>query len=262
MSSEKTICLNTFLLTVGRFASHHALLDFPHCWVHNGIAKMLRAEVLKECTSMNFIVCKSRLVAVAVAAAMVTLSSSAMANLTYDESVSGNLENFPTPLDSPTNLGTLGLGANTVKGSVGGQVPGFGVNGIDVFHVTTPAGSLLSLQLDISKYSPAPSGGPGTIPNLSAYCFVPSGGVDATVGGPSSGTYTGSFGPFSQATGITVYIEPPERLSQPGNTGAVTGYGAGDYLLTMTVTVPEPATLTLLALGAIGLLFARQRFGK
>jgi hypothetical protein len=55
-------------------------------------------------------------------AGLIIAKQGVAANLIYDESPQGNLENFPMPLDNAVDLGILGLGVNTVRGNVGREI--------------------------------------------------------------------------------------------------------------------------------------------
>ena len=179
-----------------------------------------------------------------VACALLTVSSLVCATVIYDESVNGDA---PGVLPGAA-LGTLALGTSTVIGATPGAIIG---SDNDWFSFTIDVGTQLDAII------------------LAAFTSTRDGG---NVGWAIGNTIQDdSVGPFSVAeigsnllTAPNWNLAPPAVLG-PGTYGFKTGTGTNDntysldFVVSATRAVPEPATVVLLGLAAVGAGALRRR---
>lgn len=193
--------------------------------------------------------------------------SPALAN-SYNESISGDLSNVQA---SPTSF-TLSAGANSIIGTVGGSETQ------DWISIVVPAGLQMTSYVNADYSGNDAQGFTGfQFPALTGSVFSTS----SYAGYAHFGTGATNPGVNSNAPTTTVGVDlltTPHYLSDNaagGTAAGATGYtsplgpGTYEFLIQQTSTVntvsyefdisttavPEPATLSLLCLGGVGLLF-------
>ena len=173
---------------------------------------------------------------VAVALALVAIAAQTASAFDYSESVSGDLPQSGFPL--PTF--TLDPGSNTVSGTVAAGDP----TDFDSFAFIVPAGQqIISGGLTLADLTG----------NLS------SAGWSLRAG--SAFTNGGTFVEFVNANspGADLIDSVPLAPGTYNLTGASLGdTGSSSYIFSFTVAVPEPASLSLLAIGSLALLRRRE----
>ncbi|MEO0588007.1 MAG: PEP-CTERM sorting domain-containing protein [Planctomycetota bacterium] len=172
----------------------------------------------------------ARFLAPAFAAAFV--ASTASAALVYDEGVSGDLSNAEA---TPTDIGTLSLGSNTVTASVFGR---------DNFRFALPAGTAIgSIILDAFSDAVTPT-------NTTA--FELASGTEMVSPAPITGIMGASF-----ITNDVIFGQPD--LGDSNYSIQFVEFGTESTLTIDIVVVPEPASLALLGLGGLAALARRRR---
>jgi len=160
---------------------------------------------------------------------------------------------------TPTPVGVLSPGSNTILGTVGGRDPadwftfdvgtGLTLKSITLVTYSPPAGTFYSpfdfcVGADNSGCSalPLPQ---GYIPSRPKWRFVPvANPLSAEVGVGQDVLSVAGIGPLGPGS-YTLGLED----TTPGNT----------YSLDVFVNVPEPSTYFLVGLGLVGLAFVRRR---
>ncbi|MEM6333981.1 MAG: PEP-CTERM sorting domain-containing protein [Planctomycetota bacterium] len=171
----------------------------------------------------------ARLFATAFAAAFVTATASAA--VVWDEGVDGDLSNVEA---TPTDIGTLSLGSNTVTASVFGR---------DNFTFALPAGSAIgSIILDAFVDAASPT-------NTTSLELAS--GTDTIV--PD---VTGIMG--AAFVGQDIIFGQPD-LGDPNYSIQFVEFGTESTLTIDIIVVPEPASLGLLAAGALACVARRRR---
>ena len=187
-----------------------------------------------------------------ITSAVLSIPASA-ATLQFDESVSGDLGG-PA---APTSV-TLGVGTNTVVGVTGG--PG-GATDRDAFTFTIGTGqSLVSIFLD--TYNTV-----GSTASNTGFYAIDEGSTTIVPNSSNSGQLltgrTFNFQTFNPPAGQVDLLETTNLTAGPGISGGELGPGTYTFLIQNTSTlsdfglslnvVPEPSSVLLLALGALGL---------
>jgi PEP-CTERM motif len=185
----------------------------------------------------------------------------------WDESVSGDLSNNPA---APTGL-TLTLGANSVIGTVNGS----GGDSQDWIALTVPAGFQMTSYVN-AVYTSSDAQG------FTGFQFGPTFPGSAFSAGSYAGYAhfgTGATNPSPPTSTVGVDLLPlmASPTVAPGSTGFTPPLAAGTYTFLIQQlgsstnyefdmnlsSVPEPATLCLLSLGALALLVpAASRFRR
>jgi hypothetical protein len=161
---------------------------------------------------------------------------SVSAAVVYDESVNGDLPVFP----SSTLLSFL-PGSNEILGNTG-QTTSIGYFDFDSFSFTIDSGDeLVSASLSTTQTQ-------GDLSGADFHLVSPNSPLLASI--PGSGSIFSDVLPIGPGT---YSVQADELIS------ATSDPSFADYTFDFEV-VPEPSTIALLALGAIGLLSARRRF--
>ncbi|WP_439578655.1 PEP-CTERM sorting domain-containing protein [Elioraea sp.] len=191
-----------------------------------------------------------RFAAAAVVAAGLGLAAPAgAAVITYTEPP--DLSGLPL---SPTELGALGVGVNSVTGSISCSGRGCGSGDpVDSFRVQLAAGlAITDISITVTGFT-ATGGVEGGIGAI--------GSLDAATGNFDL-VFSGDLGPTSVFAGAAA--GPGDLTLATGLRAFVTGEMSYNYVIAITVAsiaqpIPEPATLALFGAGLLGLAITRRR---
>ena len=186
-------------------------------------------------------------------------AASLRADIYYTEATDFPGGDFPSS-GSP-NIGALGIGLNTINGTVSGAITRVGNQDDfeDTFSVTLPTGLVISSgQLVITNFTYGPYGYDEPFPGSSVEP------LESAMAISGNGTYAlTTFAPYSTSGSLDIDITSSYSCANIFFCGDGGFSYSLQYDVTSTSSVPEPSEFFLTGLGLLGLaLWKRRADGK